>query len=563
MRNYLFKPDCSGPGLPRGQAGCKALLWMGLLALPIGLWGATESPRMPIVPKWGRFEQSFKSEVLYSNALQDATLTVLFTSPLGETNLVYGFWDGGTTWRVRFSPGQPGRWTYKTTCSDTSNRGLHSLAGEFLCTAPAGKSPFHLHGPVQVALDHHHLEYADGTPFFWLADTTWDGIQTADPKTWELYAAMRASRLFTVIQWAVNPGDDTRGESAISGFPDRIAIDPVVFQQLDARLDVLSYSGLVSAIAPLVELEPGQRFASPLDDQAALFVRYTVARWGAEPVVWLLAFDGTDPALVNRWKRIGQAVFSESHRAPVLVCPGTAVQALEGFRGQNWVDLLGAQPITDFTDSALERALTGPFFRQWSQTPALPIIPFLPCENGPTPRPGQRVSSEDVRKAAYWSLLLSPPAGLSYSAQGVVDWDTSLPKQKSKVRFGNLPLWRRAMFMPAGKQMTELAGLMAGIDFWRLRPAPGALAPRPGNPSPQQFLAAAATETKDLTLVYDPEDRSFVLPVEALPPRPVAAWFDPRSGASTALALAPDAKACRFTTPQPADWLLILKGGRR
>jgi hypothetical protein len=518
---------------------------------------------MPIAPKWSRFEQSFKSDILYSNALQEATLTVLFTSPLGETNLVYGFWDGEKTWRVRFLPCQPGRWTYKTTCSDTSNLGLHNRAGEFLCTAPAGKSPFHQHGPVQVARDHHHLEHADGRPFFWLADTTWDGMQGAEPTDWELYALVRAARGFTVIQCAVSPGADVKGQTAIGGFPDRIAINPGFFQQLDAKLDFLTQTGLLGAIAPLVELEPRQRASSLSDDQVALLVRYCVARWEAEPVVWLLAFDGSIPRLIDRWKRIGHAVFEEGRRAPVLVYPGAAIEALETFRNQNWVDLLGGQPITDFTDSALQRAFGGPFFKEWSNTPSRPIIPFLPCENGLRPRSKQRFSAEEVRKAAYWSLLLSPPAGLSYAAQGVVEWDQSLPRQQPTVRGGNLPLWRRAMYMPAAKQMTQLAGFLGGIDFWRLRPEAKTLPAQPGSASPRRFIAAAATETKDLTLVYDPEDRSLPLGLEGLPPTPVAAWFDPRSGASAPISLVVTGKTSELTTPQAGDWVLILRGRKR
>lgn len=142
-----------------------------LLMLPAGVPTVVAAAKMPVVAKWGRFEQSFKSSLAYSNAVQDATLTVLFTSPLGDTSQVDGFWDGGKTWRVRFSPNQPGRWTFKTTCSDAANRGLHNQTGEFLCTAATGQSRFHQHGPVRVARDHRHLEHGDGTPFFWLADT--------------------------------------------------------------------------------------------------------------------------------------------------------------------------------------------------------------------------------------------------------------------------------------------------------------------------------------------------------------------------------------------------------
>src|SRR4029077_802571 len=128
-------------------------------ALPAALFGATESPKMPVVPKWQRFEQVFKSTVVYSNALQDATLTVLFASPTGEKIQVDGFWDGGRTWRVRFAPDQPGRWTFTTTCSDVGNVGLQHQGGEFLCTSALGPSPFHQHGPVRVARDHRHWEH--------------------------------------------------------------------------------------------------------------------------------------------------------------------------------------------------------------------------------------------------------------------------------------------------------------------------------------------------------------------------------------------------------------------
>ena len=34
------------------------------------------------------------------------------------------------------SPDQPGRWKFKTACSDTANTGLHEREGEFTCSAP-------------------------------------------------------------------------------------------------------------------------------------------------------------------------------------------------------------------------------------------------------------------------------------------------------------------------------------------------------------------------------------------------------------------------------------------
>src|SRR5437868_989167 len=76
---------------------------------------ATQSQKLPVAPKYSRFEQSFKSTLAYANPWQQASLQVTFTSPSGKTNLVYGFWDGGKTWKVRFTPDEVGRWSFQTT----------------------------------------------------------------------------------------------------------------------------------------------------------------------------------------------------------------------------------------------------------------------------------------------------------------------------------------------------------------------------------------------------------------------------------------------------------------
>src|SRR5437763_13350251 len=89
-------------------------------AMPL-LLAATVAAQGASVPKWGRFQKSFESTVSYDNPAQEARLEATFVSPSGETSRIYGFWDGGNTWRIRFAPNQPGKWTYKTICSDEKN----------------------------------------------------------------------------------------------------------------------------------------------------------------------------------------------------------------------------------------------------------------------------------------------------------------------------------------------------------------------------------------------------------------------------------------------------------
>jgi hypothetical protein len=537
---------------------------LALLLLLAGVCSVAASDKPPVIAKWGRFEHSFKSTVLYSNAVQDVSLRVVFKSPLGETNEVDAFWDGGRTWRVRFSPDQPGRWKFRTTCSDKDNSGLHNESGEFICTAAMGQRRFEKHGPVRVARDQRHLEHADGTPFFWLADTVWNGARVAGLKDWEFYAGIRASQRFTVAQWAAASGDDMKQESAYSGFPERIAINPDFFKRLDAKLDVLSQAGILSAIAPLREMQSQTNLTVALpDDQAELLVRYIVARWGADPVAWLIAFEGdTGAKNVGRWKRIGGAVFGARAHAPVVLVPGETQWLLDEFRDQKWVDVFGYQSVTDVTEDALKWTFTGPLAAEWKKEPARPVIPFAPYENGAIAQSGKRFSSDDVRHAAYWSLLLAPPAGVSYGGQGVVNWDTTVGPKDEQTKATDLAMWRKALFMPAAKQMSSLAKVMTSIDFWKLRPDPKAVAAQPGEQSPRRFIAAANTQENTLSVVYVPEDRTLALLQEALPHSPTVSWFNPRTGENNPAVAVVAGGSCQFPTTEPGDWLLVLKAGQ-
>ena len=386
----------------RRQTECfwRVAVLIGLLFAPSEFQGATESRKMPVSPKWSVFEQTFRSSVDYSNALQDATFQIVFTSPQGRTNLVYGFWDGGRTWKVRFSPPEMGHWTFRTTCSDPNNEGLHQQTGEFLCTAPVGESDLGKRGAIQVARDGRHLEYGDGTPFFWMADTTYDGARVSSRLDWEIYSVARDYQRFTVVEWTVAPGADEQGESALTGFNDHIGVNPGFFQRLDSKLEFISHVGLVSAIIPFWEAEFHRSAGLALpDDQVALFLRYVVARWGAEPVVWVLPFDSASPEKqALRWKKIGHAVFGEGQHGPVMIYDGARPVVADAFRGQSWVSLLGYQAVSAPMPGSGTNAL--PSTSDGTNGLSCPRIPFVFSETIAPGKPARTLAADAVRREA-------------------------------------------------------------------------------------------------------------------------------------------------------------------
>ena len=539
--------------------------WICLLTLPLVLCAAARSEKMPVVPKWSRFERRFLSTLPYTNALQQATLTVLFISPLGETNRVSGFWDGGWTWRVRFSPNLCGRWTYQTRCSNPANKGLHDRTGQFLCTAPIGDSPFRRHGPVRIARDHRHLEHADGTPFFWLADTVWDGARVAEPRDWRFYAGARAAQKFSAVQWSAAPGEDSKHQAAFTG-RQRIAVHPKYFKRLDAKIDELNRAGLLSVIVPLREIDAGPADTLPVD-QAILLLRYMAARWGAGDVAWLLAFGGSDvlsdAGNAARWREIGRSVFGDAPHATVVLFPGANSWVLDEFENEPWVDAFGYQTGQNVDEDSLKWLLAGPLTLQWKKGLPRPLINIAPpCENGITAQGDRRVQADEVRRAIWWSLLLSPPAGVSYAAEGVWNWNQTVdPPEHARQR--DLPVWKKSLFLPGAKQMSHVAGLFQTVDFWQLTPASRVLGVQPGVASPARFIAAAGTGSGRLCLAYVPEGPSIDVLRRSLPASPAARWVNPSTGESEAVTALVSGSVCHFNTPGSGDWLLVVEDGKQ
>ena len=84
------------------------------------------------VEVWRRTDIVLKSRKKYENPYKDVELDAVFTHEDGTRIALYGFWNGGDEWRVRFSPTKVGLWSYEIKCSDSENTGLNGQTGKLL-----------------------------------------------------------------------------------------------------------------------------------------------------------------------------------------------------------------------------------------------------------------------------------------------------------------------------------------------------------------------------------------------------------------------------------------------
>jgi len=503
------------------------------------------------------FEGMLQSNCDYANPFVDVTIKVRFTAPSRKSSVVEAFWDGGRTWRVRFSPDRIGEWRWESECSDPENAGLHGRKGQFRCTAYKGSNPFYQRGPIGLSKDGHYFAHRDETPFLWLGDTAWAGVIEAEPKEWERYLVARRSQGFNVIQvcathWhGITPEISDRSPYSIK---DGVQLNPGYFQRVDRNMSAINRHGLVAASVLLWSGGKNHPSQSLSNDDLIRLARYMVARWGAYHIVWLLGGDGDfHGERSEKWKVIGRGIFGDRHDRLVTMHQCGLSWLKDEFRGETWYDFIGYQSGHGDAKSHLQWFVTGPPSQQWRKSPTRPLVNLEPnYENGVSYHTRTRFEPQRVRRANYWSLLVTPPAGVTYG------WWV----EADRARKDGIPEWSVALNAEGAASIKHLRTFFGMLPWWRLRPAQELLATQPGVEDPTRFVVAAKTDDGAVAVVYMPRGCKIILRTESLKQPAVARWFDPRNGKwrQAAKITSPTAG---FTTPDDQDWVLCIRSDRK
>ena len=521
--------------------------------------------------RWERHQIDLTSEVSYDNPLYDVDrFGATLIAPSGRQLRVNGFWDGNADWRVRVMPDEVGTWSYTTFCSDTTNAGLHQQTGTFDCQPSARQQPIYQRGAIVRSPGTYHLMHRDGTPFFFTACTAWNGGLKSTDEEWVTYLQHRQDHHYNAIQLVLTQwrgaDQNSRGEVAYAG-NGRIRVNPSFFQHLDGKMDQINEYGLVAA--PVVlwalqksggkELNPG--YTLP-EDEAVRLARYVVARYGAHHVIWLLGGDGKylDP-YEQRWKYIGQQVFSDYHPGLVTLHPGGRSWIGNAYADQEWLDIVTYQSSHSNQEGTVNWINQGPMATRWDQLPPRPLINMEPSyEEIPVYRSDGKITARDVRNASYWSLFATPLAGITYGANGIWPW---IREGERILNHGSLgdsapSTWRESIDLPGSLQVGYLSEFIRQFNWWTLKPAPERLAKQPGDEDYRQFISVVQDDSASLVLAYVPRKST----VELYNPRRIkyrGQWFDPSTAKYEKADLIMKDGVLGATSPQEKDLVLVLK----
>jgi Protein of unknown function (DUF4038)/Domain of unknown function (DUF5060) len=123
---------------------------------------------------WEMQEVTLQATGDYENPYTNQEVWIDLTGP-GFMKRIHGFWDGDVTYRVRFVATGPGEWSWVSGAAQDDS-GLVGKSGSIQAIewseAERLENPCR-RGFVRASDNGHAFRMADGTPFFYLADTWW------------------------------------------------------------------------------------------------------------------------------------------------------------------------------------------------------------------------------------------------------------------------------------------------------------------------------------------------------------------------------------------------------
>jgi hypothetical protein len=539
---------------------------------------------------WRVSELTFRTSKTYANPFTDVEVNAVFTGPSGVVIHRPAFWDGDNVWRVRFAPPAAGVWQACLSASDTANPDFQATA-VVTATAYTGGLPIYRRGFLKGRTGH-YLTYADGTPFFYMADEM-AGIDNAfldksNKTDWQTTSRLppprhASSQIYSIIERRVQ-----QKFTAVSYWfarrwvPGQTGTMPDLkrFQTfVDPVMQFTADRGLVTLMTVAYAHDKVKNGQNNLDVQGMpRMAWYFVARYGAYPVIWTYDEpdvwryeDGTfclpvapgkyagpahpDMENIDYWGTIfaltasldgyhqpigpwyGQAAVhpGHPHMGPPPIYP-------EYYLKSDWLTM--CIPHCGHTSS------TRPDFQEKdrrSQPMAMyqfyydryPDVPFIDAGGGNYERIFPAHIDDYIIRRTAWRAIQCGSAGFGYGAQGIwtMQWDTTTYKPGF---YANIP-WYRGIDFPGGQQMCYLTEFYTAIPWHTLVPLNGAK-------SIADWNMAIESETETLPLVSADPKRDWVViyfprrfatagstaagTLHGLPAgaRYEAQWYDPRSG---------------------------------
>lgn len=423
---------------------------------------------------------------------------------------------------------------------------------------------------LQVSANHRFLQYEDGRPFFYLADTAWELFHRLTREEADLYLADRAGKGFTAIQAVALAEFDGLNTPNAYGHRPLVENDPArpnepYWQHVDYIVRKANSLGLVMAMLPTW----GDKFNKIWGigpevftaENARVYGRWMGKRYKDAQVIWVLGGDRPlkeSHLLIVR--AMAEGIREEVGRRQLMTfhpCGGEHSSTFVG--AESWLDF-------NMTQSGHQRDRDNYNFmeRDYKRLPTRPVLDGEPGyedhPNGFNPDKGW-LDQHDVRKSLYWSLMAGA-CGYTYGCHDI--WQF-LDEGRVAKTFARTP-WREAINLPGAGQVRFGRALMESRPYFTRVPEQSVVKSDMGTGA-DHIRCSRCTEGS-YALIYIPSSQRVNVDMTKISGAKVKAWwFNPRTGKATAAGEFENVGTREFFTPHDdqtgRDWVLVLDDAAR
>ncbi|HEV7298529.1 MAG TPA: glycoside hydrolase family 140 protein [Tepidisphaeraceae bacterium] len=418
---------------------------------------------------------------------------------------------------------------------------------------------------LKVSDNKRFLTYADGKPFFYLADTAWELFHRLDRAQTLRYLTDRAAKGFTVIQAVVLAEIDGLNTPNMQGHRplhdnDPTRLDEAYFADVDWVVDTAASLGLYIGMLPTwgdkwnKKWGIGPEIFTP--DNAYTFGLWLGRRYRDKPIIWITG--GDRPVETDLHREIVTRMANglrdgDGGRNLVSFHPTGGRASSEVFHAEPWLDFNMWQSGHGRNAANYEK-ISSDYDRRD------PVKPVLDAEPGYEDHPSAfkldngYLDQYDVRKSLYWSLFAGA-CGYTYGCHPIWQFWQSGREPRGYCRTH----WEDALHLPGSGQMRHARALLESRPFLSRVPDQSLIVSeqREGSHHQQATLDAKGR----YAMIYCPYYDHPTIDLAKLSNRdPVAYWFDPRTGtAATTSPIKRQGNHATYPTPYGGpDWVLVL-----
>jgi hypothetical protein len=523
----------------------------------------------PHVEQWTTHEISLFSVEEYANPYTDVDVWAVFKNTKGDSLVRPAFWDGGKTWKIRFSPPDSNTsWQWTSISSNTADKGLHDKRGSFLSVPYSGDNELMANGLLEMSPGKRNVVHKNGKPFLVVGDTPWALPYRAIAEQVNHYAQYRQTQGYNVaLMMVVQPDMRAEGPYARNtplGFARAFfdlpkgttnELNPEYFHTLDILVSILLDHGIVPVYQPVFH-GFGWKGLDVLgnivdSDEYVRFCKYLLARYGSGPAMWLLGADndGNDPGVAEsgemmelwdcynqptglHYNPCGDYIATWSVNNPLKRC----MHFDKSHQDADWLDFQWTQTGHNGEHN------TSKVWRMYDNFPVKAVANGEPTYEGMGG--GKNGLGWWQGHEAWMQLMSGGTMGVVYGAASLWQWKITADEEGWTAWSSQPKNWEEAMKMEGARYVGFVGKAFEGIDFTDME--------RRWDLNEEQLPMLAKQGL--FYACYLPEGGTVTINELALNMN--YRWFDPKKGEFDVSKQTNGEKS--FTAPDDNPWVLIL-----